>query len=222
MWDNGLERINKPPSTVHQEIYQIWVDLLSSHRMTSPSVTLLGGSDETPVVMEPQRDPNVRASSTTMIIAGQHAGEKASGVETIPGLDLTILQVTVEPGKIWEHNTHHQNLIIYVRKGTVWIGKRKVSAHCTAFLSQTGKEVFLQTGGRGADFLFLSGNPLEQTLEARGSMVGENENELHEAFADYELNRMGLPWKENLTDKQWKEHVNQHPCDYKFNYYDGC
>lgn len=191
----------KGSSVLHQELYQIWIDLPNKDRMMEPRVELLGGEESTPVVR--------RHGTTTTIIAGRHSGMEASVAVTS---DLTILRAEMDKFSAWHHNIscNHETMIIYVRTGSIIIGGIDVPAHCTAHLSSEGDVLSVEAGPEGADFLLLSGQPLNQTLLARGSMVSDSRAGLEKAFADYERGEIGTPWPERYRDDEWRSHVAKH------------
>mmetsp|Transcript_14286 Transcript_14286/g.34194 ORF Transcript_14286/g.34194 Transcript_14286/m.34194 type:complete len:538 (+) Transcript_14286:115-1728(+) len=188
-------------SVIHQELYQIWIDLPNKDRMMEPRVELLGGEESTPVVR--------RHGTTTTIIAGRHSGMEASVAVTS---DLTILRAEMDKFSAWHHDIscNHETMIIYVRTGSIRIGGNDVPAHCTAHLSSEGDVLSVEAGPEGADFLLLSGQPLNQTLLARGSMVSDSRAGLEKAFADYERGEIGTPWPERYRDDEWRSHVARH------------
>ena len=201
MFDNMRRRGqlgHRGTSILHQELYQIWVDLPSAKRMTTPRVELLGGDDETPTVEQ--------QGAITTVIAGEHYGKVASVDLTS---DLTILRVEMRAYSSWKHPeaSQHHTMIIYVRTGSILIGGQIVSAHCTAHLTSEGDELKVIAGQEGADFLFLSGKPLGQNVAARGSMVADTNADLEKAFAEYESGDMGTPWSERYSDDEWRTHV---------------
>ena len=208
MWNNDAP--SSKGIIIHQEIYQIWIDLPQSQRYMEPRIELLGGEDETPTVRDTRKDIQ------TTIIAGSYDGTSTS-VDTIS--DLSILRV--EMNKPYERWTYappptHSTIIIYVRTGSIMIGNTRVAAHCTAYISSPSlseedkkKVIHITSGKDGADFLVLAGEPLKQRVTARGSMVVETPKELEHAYIDYENGEMGVPWSEKLTDLEWRRHLRQ-------------
>ena len=203
MWDNsrreGQFGRRENGDVVHQEIYQIWVDLPSGKRLTEPRVELLG-DDESPAVVE--------NGCKTTIIAGEYSVSRAS-VDTVS--DLSILTTQIGQRKAWQYSppTSHSTVIIYVRLGSIQIGRTRVDAHCTAYLSKGGESVSIYAE-KGAEILVLSGRPLDQKSVAKGCMVTDSHEDLERAFVDYEKGRLGVPWSETCTDDEWREHLKQH------------
>ena len=201
MFDNVRRRGqlgHRGSSILHQELYQIWIDLPSEDRMMTPRVQLLGGEAETPTIKH--------QDSTTEVIAGRHGGKRASVDLTS---DLTILRVEIKEYSSWKHadSKNHSTMIIYVRKGSILIDGEEVSAHCTAHLTSQEGDLKVMAGQDGADFLLLSGIPLGQNVAARGSMVADTNAGLEKAFADYERGEIGTPWSERYSDGEWRKHV---------------
>jgi redox-sensitive bicupin YhaK (pirin superfamily) len=209
MWDNTPSRIGQ--RIIRQEIYQIWVDLPSDQRMSNIAVDLLGGEDETPTVIESKGS---KVESSTIVIAGSHKNHNSTMMQKS---GFTILQVSVGPGKTWKHSSplSFRSMVLYMRSGSAKIEGRQIPKHCTSFCSSDGEEVAVVADEKlGADFLFLSGQPLDQNVVARGSTVGESDQDIADFSKDYKENKMGKPWVENLTDAQWKMHVDRYPCEY--------
>ena len=215
MWDNepnkrgqyGRRGIND--SIIHQELYQIWIDLPNEQRYMNPRIELLGGEDETPTVIDEKNDIQIT------VIAGTYNNKSAS-VDTITDLSIFRVQMN-KANRIWVHTppSTQSTTIIYVRTGSIMIGNTEVPAHCTAYLSppsesEGGKETIqIKSQEKNTDFLVLSGQPLHQKVTARGSMVVETPQELEQAFDEYERGDMGIPWSESLTDDEWRRHLRQ-------------
>ncbi|KAL7544880.1 hypothetical protein ACHAWF_008238 [Thalassiosira exigua] len=203
MWDNEPSKKGQfgrrgDGGVIHQEIYQIWIDLPRKERYTEPRVELLGGGDETPAVIDMD-------GTRTTVFAGEHDGASAS-VDTIS--DLAVVLEIDGPGRTWTHRPplSHSTIIIYVRTGSVRVGNARIPAHSTAYLSPAG-DLCVRSEEDGADFLVMAGEPLGQGLAARGSMVGETREELDRAFRDYQRGDMGVPWSESCSDEEWKKHL---------------
>lgn len=218
MWDNdptkreqyGRRGIND--SFIHQELYQIWIDLPNDKRYMEPRIELLGDEEETPTVID-EKD-----GIQTTVIAGTYNNVSAS-VDTVT--DLSIFRVQINKAhRLWTHTppSTQSTTIIYVRTGSIMIGNTEVPVHCTAYLSLpssvsengNGKDVIqIKSQEKNSDFLVLAGQPLHQKVTARGSMVVETPQELEQAFDDYERGDMGVPWSENLTDDEWRRHLRR-------------
>jgi len=204
MWDNSRKEGvagRRDGNIVHQELYQIWVDLPKNKRYMEPRVELLG-DEESPTVIE--------NGCKTTVIAGEFNGLAKASVDTVS--DLSIFTVQIKSGKTWTYSPpkSFSTMIIYARLGSVLIGKSRVPAHCTAYLSKSGETVSIQSENEAAEVLVMAGQSLGQHVVAKGSMVAESSDELKCAFVDYAGGRLGVPWSETYSDDEWREHLKQH------------
>jgi len=203
MWDIpsfNLKTLLEPPS--HQELYQLWLNLPATEKLCTPKSILLGGKDETPTVCY--------NNTKTIILCGEYHGEQASIQVASP---VDIFHVCFDtPSSQWSHSIpySHKTVILYMRKGSVMIGDTLVPTHCTAFITSSQKELLISNHGEQlADFIFLSGEPLNEPIASKGSMVMNNQQEIDQAYQDYEMGKMGVPWRESLSDEEWKDHIRQ-------------
>ena len=196
-----------------QELYQLWLNVPASNKLCSPKVELLG-KDEMPVVTSED------CLSTTKVIAGEYADQKAS-VQL--SSSLNIFHVQIQPGATWEANipNTHETGIIYMRRGSAQINgidsesDQRVPPHYTAYLDSYGNKLVLKADSNdGADFLLLTGTPLREPISAQGSMVMNNSQQINQAYQDYSVGKMGRPWDHKLSDEDWKAHVVQYPSEY--------
>lgn len=185
-----------------QELYQLWLNVPSSHKMDPPDSVLLGGSDETPIVED--------ESSRTLVLVGTYRGHTS----VAPALTkLALLHVILPPNGRWRFDdSSYETAFLYLRKGQLVCGEEIVGSHHTAYFdkpssvaSKTAIEV--STDQQGADFLFLAGEPIREPCQASGSMVMTNSLEIQQAYEDYNSGMFGIPWDHKLTDAEWKEHL---------------
>jgi len=70
------------------------------------------------------------------------------------------------------------------------------------------------------DVLVLSGCPLYaadnnnksnvlEPIASQGSMVMNYPSEIETAYRDYQIGKMGIPWDYQLTDEEWKDHLQK-------------
>mmetsp|Transcript_37969 Transcript_37969/g.83393 ORF Transcript_37969/g.83393 Transcript_37969/m.83393 type:complete len:301 (-) Transcript_37969:13-915(-) len=204
--DGGLPGFLQPSS---QELYQLWLNVPSQYKLVPPKVELLGGEEQTPMVVETDS-----GTTKTIVIAGKHGGKKAS-VETYS--DSSILHVMMDAKSTWRHEipASHMTGIIYVRKGAISIAGERVATHHTAYLGYQGTNLVVEAEGNGADFLLLTGEPLNEPVAAQGSMVMNRPDEINNAYADYQMMKMGAPWDHGLTDEEWMQHIRKFPSKYR-------
>ncbi|GAB5359877.1 hypothetical protein AAMO2058_000580000 [Amorphochlora amoebiformis] len=228
MWDSekGKESTKGLASlTSQQELFQIWLNLPRSHKLSKPKIQLLGSgcidrnlNQDTYGEVQPIDIPVVTDESpgvTVRVLAGGF-GERTCKVET--ATDVTLLHIMLD------HNSTFQTVDIpqqhtvffYVRKGAVKVGEDTIDTHqlCTLERSSVaGRVVRLEAfDPEGADILFFSGEPINEPIATKGSMVMNTDYEILKAYQDYEYGEFGYPWDEKLHDDEWAQHVrNRQP-----------
>jgi quercetin 2,3-dioxygenase len=192
---------------VRQELYQLWLNVPANQKWTEPKSVLLGGPDETPLV--------VGDESRTLVLAGSFDG--AIGAAPVVS-DVSLLHVQISPQGEWIYRipAQYETLIIYVRKGSglscvAPSGEEPTSipVHHIAYMNASGQDLVLQNSDSAdiADFLVLAGVPLREPCFASGSMVMSNPQEINQAYADYQAGLFGTPWDHKLSDEEWRQHV---------------
>mmetsp|Transcript_25513 Transcript_25513/g.37858 ORF Transcript_25513/g.37858 Transcript_25513/m.37858 type:complete len:349 (-) Transcript_25513:1625-2671(-) len=204
-----------------QELFQLWVNLPAQHKMTNPRVTLLNTKTDTGN-LDPNADddetvaiPTVQTEeSKTIILVGEY-GNVRSEVETLS--PMSILHVQINPNASWEMTLpdSFKTGILYMRTGSASSDSVEIGAHYTATLSPNGNTFRLTAGKDGADFMLLVGEPLYEPVQAQGSMVMNDPEEINVAYDDYSRGLMGRPWEHTLTDEEWDLHVSKFPSAYR-------
>merc|ERR1712032_681768 len=107
MWSNDLTDASAEGLNFDAELYQIWLNLPSRHKMTKPRIQLLRPSRQTSdTVTDPPEEvpvidlPTVYPSPgiTVRVLAGE-IGSAASKVQTFS--DVMILHATIDAGRTW-------------------------------------------------------------------------------------------------------------------------
>ena len=196
-----------------QELYQLWLNVPAAHKLEAPFVQLLGGPDETPTVVVEDNKGRVE----TIVLAGEYQGQ-ASAARLFS--EASIFHVQMSPNACWTYNIpkSHATAVLYLRTGSIRVGDETdgetIGTHNTVYFSSYGDQIVLQSNQDGADFLFLSGEPLREPVAAQGSMVMNSAYEIDQAYRDYQAVKMGAPWDHKLSDAEWTQHVQQYPCIY--------
>ena len=202
-----------------QELYQLWINMPSDWKMSKPYAELLESypvsssssfpipDNTTPVISE-----NNDATTTT-VVAGEYKGIQAP--IDCP-TNVSMMRVQLSKDSSWTHNipSSHETAIIYVRKGSIQIGTQRIPPHYTVYLTSQGEELSIQSLEGEADILLLSGEPLREPIASQGSMVMNTQSEIQQAYLDYQMGKMGLPWSEKMSDEEWQQHVKKNPSTY--------
>ncbi len=225
MWDADHE---EDGFVSKQELFQLWVNLPSQHKMTNPRLSLLNannGNGDNNINNDEDVDAQVHVplvekdNTKTHVLVGKY-GNVESEVETFS--PMSILHVEMEKQSSWSMDfpISYKTGILYMRQGSGYLPSEEaerqlIDSHHTATLTPYGDKMTIVAGDDGADFMLLVGAPLYEPVQAQGSMVMNSEREISEAYNDYSKGRMGLPWDHKLTDDEWIDHVRKTPSVYR-------
>ena len=145
-----------------QELYQIWLNLPSSHKMVNPRVELLRRHDIVNDDPVPEgRTPVIEENGViTTVVSGEY-NQKRATIDC--PTDAAILRVHFTKRATWRHRMprQHETAILYVRKGSIRVGSELIPVHHTAYLTSEGEELVIESDEE-ADVLLLSGEPLRE------------------------------------------------------------
>ncbi|HWZ61754.1 MAG TPA: pirin family protein [Steroidobacteraceae bacterium] len=168
--------------------FQLWLNLPSRDKMSAPKYQEFG-PDRIPTATPA---PGVRVK----VIAG-HVGE-VSGPIAQPATDPTYLDLALEPGaQFTAALPADYAAFLYVFEGSVTVGAgetaRTVNTHELAVLGG-GAEVRLAGLTAGADdqsarAILVAGRPLREPMAKYGPFVMNTNEELHQAFMDYQTGK---------------------------------
>lgn len=185
--------------------------------------TIQSGYAHVPFIPNSNDDDTVE----TRVLVGEYIGPDGCRMSSTVPLEspMTILHVSLKPNAEWTMTNipiSFRTGIIYMRKGSIKLplsneneANHEIEPHYTAYLTPYGDELNIQAGEDGGDFLLLIGEPINEKIQARGSMVMNTIDEIDQAYNDYASGLMGRPWDPNLTDEEWKDHVNKFPSVYR-------
>ncbi len=163
--------------------FQIWVNLPAEKKMMDPRYQDVP-ADEIPVAESD--DGLVR----TVVVAGECLGVSAI-IETV--IPITYLHVSMLPGGSLKQTLPNElNGLVYCFGGAV-----KVGAEDGVELVEDGEMAILTEGDEvtfsisddaeeGAELLLLAGEPLDEPIARYGPFVMNTEEELHQAFVDFQ------------------------------------
>lgn len=144
-----------------QELFQIWLNLPSSHKMINPKVELLRrhfvNGDPVPEGKTPVIEEN---GVITTVVFGEYNQNRAT--VDCP-TNAAILRVHFKKRATWRHRMpkKHDTAVLYVRKGSIRVGSELIPVHHTAYLTSSGEELVIESDEE-ADVLLLSGEPLRE------------------------------------------------------------
>ncbi|MEN8817173.1 MAG: pirin family protein [Nonlabens sp.] len=184
------------------EIFQVWLNLPKASKMVPPHFKMLW-KEEVPVIE--QTDKN---GFTTYIdlIAGrlnehQSLEPTPNSWAAHPENEVLVVTLKMEAHATYTfpkalNNETRRNLYFY-RGNELLIDTSKVSENHSIEVDATVDLKIKNTGNTTAYLLVLQGKPINEPVAQHGPFVMNTQQEIREAFTDYQQTQFGgWPWKE--------------------------
>lgn len=180
------------------EIFQIWLNLPAKDKMVEPHYGMLWRED-VPFITEV--DANGKTTEVT-IVAGDYLNTKAPNPTPNSWAknsdnEVRVWTIKMDAGASWvlPKADGEVNRTLFFYKGTtVNIEDQEIkSYHSVALKSDT--DITLKAGMEEAYFLLLQGKPIQEPVAQYGPFVMNTDQEIQQAFADYQRTQFGgWPW----------------------------
>ncbi len=176
------------------ELFQVWLNLPSKDKFTEPDYKMLW-SEDIPIIKED--------ASTVRLISGRWKDRMSlkpasASWAANPDNAVRIAIVTIEANQRFvlpkTEKDAVRNVYLYENQGVKvdgeWVeGKVRLKL-------ESEQDVTLETQKATVKFLLLEGKPIQEPIMAYGPFVMTTENEIRQAFEDYEKTRFGgWPWE---------------------------
>ncbi|MFM2076904.1 MAG: hypothetical protein RJA49_794 [Actinomycetota bacterium] len=159
---------------------QLWVNLPAAMKMDPPAYQDL------------RADANARREepgAVIRVIAGELFGLTGPGSTHTP---ITYAHVTLEAdGSVHTALPHGQRALLYPMTGAVRIGETQVDEGILAVLD--GDDLTIRGVAAASEVIVLTGEPIGEPVARYGPFVMNTEQELREAFSDFERGAFGVP-----------------------------
>lgn len=164
------------------EMVQLWVNLPAKDKMADPGYQTLLDAD-IPNIALPDQAGSLR------LIAGEFAGQRGPARTFTP---IDVWDLRLKGDKLLNLDLHEgRNTALVVLRGTVQVnGVELVRQGQLALLERKGDQLSLEANGDAA-VLLLSGEPIDEPIVGHGPFVMNSEQEIHQAFADFQSGRFG-------------------------------
>ena len=167
------------------EILQLWFNLPARYKMVKPNYIGLQ-QDEIPTVTEDEGRVKVN------VISGKW-GNVQGPVNSLSGIDMS--SIALHPGGTFATEVAAgRNIFFYVVRGRVNVNGQPVSKLHLVEFENEGEEVTVEAQ-EDAVVLFGHAEPFNEPVVAHGPFVMNTEQEIQEAFRDYQQGKMGT-WQE--------------------------
>ncbi len=157
--------------------YQLWVNLPSALKMSSPQYQDIPTND----VVEVETD-----GLKIRVLAGNYAGHPATADTLTP---IAYFDASLDAQCNFTHPVPDgHTVLLYVYDGSVQIGgdgSGEISPGTLAILSRAG-DIDVTAGEGGGKFLLLTGEPINEPVARMGPFVMTTEEEIHQAVRDYQ------------------------------------
>lgn len=164
------------------EMVQLWVNLPAKDKMADAGYqTILDG--DIPVL------PLANDAGHLRLIAGEFAGARGSA-RTFTPIDLWDLRLNA--GKSVTLDLHAgRNSALVILRGTVLVNGEQIARQGDlALFERDGSQLTLESND-DAKVLLLSGEPIDEPIVGHGPFVMNTEQEIHQAFEDFQSGRFG-------------------------------
>ncbi|MCF5723696.1 pirin family protein [Pseudomonas syringae] len=164
------------------EMVQLWVNLPAKDKMADAGYqTILDG--DIPVL------PLANDAGHLRLIAGEFAGARGPA-RTFTPIDLWDLRLNA--GKSVTLDLHAgRNSALVILRGTVLVNGEQIARQGDlALFERDGSQLTLESND-DAKVLLLSGEPIDEPIVGHGPFVMNTEQEIHQAFEDFQSGRFG-------------------------------
>lgn len=169
------------------EMCQLWVNLPKDKKMTKPRYQPILDKNipKAPLLAEGSSDVNDNLNDGyARIIAGELRGVKGPA-ETFTPINLWDVVILNTESKFQFDIADGHNLVVFVRRGSVTIQGKALDTAEVAIMGTEGTELVIQAKEPNTSLLFLSGEPIDEPIAARGPFVMNTQKELQDAWTDY-------------------------------------
>lgn len=159
--------------------FQLWINLPKKEKMSDP------GYQE----YQPGSFPIIETGqSTVKLIVGEYDG-KHSPISD-PNTHVQYLDVSIAPDS--EFSTSMDDTregFVYLFEGSAIVAESRLEQHNFAVLGD-GDNVMITAGADGARLILVSGLPLNEPVVQYGPFVMTTEEEIRQAYSDYQQGRL--------------------------------
>ncbi|MGY2366921.1 pirin family protein [Pseudomonas azotoformans] len=164
------------------EMVQLWVNLPAKDKMADAGYQTIVDGD-IPVL------PLADGAGQLRLIAGDFAGTQGPARTFTP---IDVWDLRLNAGKPVTLDLHEgRNTALVILRGTVLVNGEEVARQGQlALFERDGRQLTLEAND-DAKVLLLSGEPIDEPIVGHGPFVMNTEQEIHQAFADFQSGKFG-------------------------------
>lgn len=167
------------------EILQLWFNLPAKYKMVKPNYIGLQ-QDEIPIVTEDEGKVRIN------VISGKW-GDVQGPIDSLGGIDMNSIELK-KSGTFTTAIPAERNIFFYVVRGQVKLNGKPISKLHLVELENEGDEIKVEAL-EDAYILLGHAKPFNEPVVSHGPFVMNSEQEIQEAFRDYQQGKMGS-WNE--------------------------
>ncbi|HVQ15031.1 MAG TPA: pirin family protein [Vicinamibacterales bacterium] len=202
----GIEHSEMFPLTQRDEpnpleLFQIWLNLPASNKFSAPYFSMLW-ADAIPRLQS--TDDAGRVTDVTLTAGALNGisppAPPPDSWASRPDADVAIWTIRMDPQAKWtlpRATAHANRSLFFFSGGTVQIAGETIRSG-SAIELLADQDIRVENGDREAEFLLLQGRPIGEPVAQYGPFVMNTQQEIQQAFADYQRTQFGRwPWKTN-------------------------
>ncbi|KJH73832.1 pirin family protein [Pseudomonas sp. ES3-33] len=164
------------------EMVQLWVNLPARDKMADAGYQTILDGDIPAIALK-------NDAGSLRLIAGQFDGHTGPARTFTP---IDVWDLRLKAGKPLTLDLHEgRNTALVVLRGTVQVnGQERVREGQLVLFGRDGHQLSLEANS-DAVVLLLSGEPIDEPVVGQGPFVMNSEQEIHQAFADFQSGRFG-------------------------------
>jgi redox-sensitive bicupin YhaK (pirin superfamily) len=163
------------------EMVQLWVNLPTEHKMTTPKYQAILNQD-IPEIELPKNAGTVR------VIAGSY-GDVSGPADTFS--PMSVLDICLDPGQSRINVPAGWNTLLVVLRGKVKINDDRLAEEAQlVVLDRVGEYLDIEASD-DAKLLLLTGEPINEPVVGYGPFVMNTQEEIYRAMADYKSGKFG-------------------------------
>ena len=165
------------------EMVQLWVNLPAKDKMTAPRYQAIEAQD-IPLIQFENDAGHIR------VIAGQHAAQTGPARTYSP---INVWDGVLKVGHV-EHihvPVDHNTLLVVLEGEMLLNGTQKVLDSSMVIFAKDGEAIIQLEATQHAKFLLLSGLPLNEPIQGHGPFVMNTQQEIIQAFDDFNQGKFG-------------------------------
>ena len=161
---------------------QLWVNLPAKDKMADAGYQTIVDGDIPSIALK-------NNAGHLRLIAGEFEGHTGPARTFTP---IDVWDMRLNGGRLLTLDLHEgRNTALVVMRGTVQVnGLESVREGQLALFERNGNQLTLEAS-KDAVVLLLSGEPIDEPIVGHGPFVMKTEQEIHQAFADFQCGRFG-------------------------------